>query len=71
MSRVVGGPHKAEPLRTARTPAREFRPLTISPAMRAVAERCSTPQQVSMASRVPLNEEAGRVQTRSDNWRRR
>ena len=71
MSRVVGGPHKATPLLTARAPAGEFRPLTMSPAMRAAAERCTTPRQVSMASRVPLNEEADRVQTRSENWRRR
>lgn len=60
MSRVVGGPHHAMPLRTARTAPEAFKPLTLSPAMRAVAERCSTGRIVAMTSNVSEQSEIKR-----------
>ena len=64
MSRVVGGTKKAAPLKVA---PGEFRPLTISPAMQAVMDRCQTPEQVGMGTRV---NDLNQVADRCENWSR-
>lgn len=65
---IVEGKKKASP--SLRTQVREFRPLTVSPAMQAVMDRCQTPRQISpLSSPVSLASEAVRVHTRIENWK--
>lgn len=64
MTLILGGTKKAAPVKPE---PQEFRPLTISPAMQAVMDRCQTPKQVGMGTRV---NDLNQVADRCENWSR-